>query len=147
MNISWVDKGVFGDEKMPDVDNERLLAIGVRVSAEIDVSAAFAVIGKIRSGRISYFVRPMDGTEVIVYCSLDGGVSWNELVNGAYIKDAERLNEYPFVRLKYVIRSYMSQLRNDAVPKLYQVNVELSDKPLAYWLNNTSKKMEWSGGI
>ncbi len=147
MNFTWLNRGVFGDRQMPEVNREKMLAMGVRISPEIDISPALTVIDKIRSGRISYFARPLNGTEIIVFSSLDGGVSWNRLMNGAYLKDAERLNGYPFVRLKYVIKSYISQLQSNAIPELYQINVELSDKPLVYWEKYSDKQMEWSGGI
>lgn len=166
--IYWNNKGTFKDGNMPKIDSKRLMAMGVRISSLIDVSPALQVIGKVKSGKVSYFCRPITATEVLIYSSFDNGETWSKLINGLYIPNAERLNDWPFIKLKYVIRSYLSTLQSDYVPRLFQVCLELSnlpveawndsigqrmgwrhmiEEPIGEWNNEAGKKMEWNGGI
>jgi len=141
--MNFVNKGVYLDDNMPDVDNFRALAMGTRESPAIDVSPAFDVIDEINSGMISWFSRPIDGTEIEVLTSLDGGTNWDKMINGQYIKNAKQLNDDHTIHLKYVIRSYISQIREEDGPKLFNVTLILSDKEQNYWAKKINEELTW----
>ena len=131
--MNFTDKGVYKDDNMPDIDNFRSMAMGTRVSPLIDVSPAFDVIDEINSGMIAWFSRPITGTEIEVLTSVDEGNTWDKMINGQYIDNAKKLNDNPYIKLKYVIRSYISQIREEDSPKLFSVVLILSDKERNYW--------------
>lgn len=143
--ISWNNRGNFNDANVPHIDDKRLLTMGVRVSAPIDVSSALAEIGKIRSGRISYLGRPINATEIVIFASMDDGQTWDRILSDGYIPDAERLNDHPSLKLKYVIKSYLSTIQPDYTPRLYQVCIELSNQKQGQWDGDKTRKLYWRG--
>jgi hypothetical protein len=140
--MEFVDKGVYRDDDMPDIETFRNLAMGTRESPLIDVSPAFDVIDEINSGWIGWYSRPIAGTEVEVLTSLDGN-KWDKMINGQYIQNAKHLNDDPNIYLKYVIRSYISQIIPEDSPKLYNVVLILSDKQNKSWNTEIYPEISW----
>lgn len=119
-------------------------AMGVRISPEIDVSPAFDEIGEIASGLISWYARPLHGTDIEIAVSYDGGDSFKELVNGEYIPEADRLNDDPTLTLRYSMRSHLAQVNPDEAPKLYIVSVILSNEERETWELEDLSQLDWS---
>lgn len=142
--MNFTDKGVYDDENMPDINDFRNLAMGTRVSPSIDVSPAFDIIDIINSGMVSWFSRPIDGTEIEVLTSVDGGDSWDKLIDGRYIQNVKTLNDDPTIHLKYIVKSYISQIRYENSPKLYSVVLILSSEEDNYWAKELKEKISWN---
>lgn len=142
--MEFVDKGVYLDDDMPDITTFRNLAMATRTSPEIDVSPAFDYIDEINSGMIGWFSRPITGTEVEILTSMDSGTTWDKMINGQYIENSKQLNDNPYIKLKYVIRSYVSQIREEDSPKLFVVILILSDKERNFWAVKSEGKLEWN---
>jgi len=142
--MEFVNKGVYLDDDMPSIQTFRNIAMSTRVSPQIDVSPAFRYIDEINSGWIGWFSRPISGTEIEVLTSLDDGESWDKVVNGQYIQNAKQLNDNPFIKLKYVIRSYISQIREEDTPKLFVVSLTLSDKEQNFWTATSESKLTFN---
>lgn len=140
--IAWDRRGIFQDDDMPDIENFRTLAMGVWVSPLIDVSDAFEILEEINSGTIGYFARPIDSTDIEVFSSLDNRESWQR-VNNSVIKNADRLNDYPYIQLRVIVKSYISQLIPEKSPQLYSVTITLSDKNYDEWSNEMPVQLEW----
>lgn len=143
MNFS--KKGIYKDENMPSVNNFRALSLGIRTSNQIDVSPAFDVIDEIKTGIISWFASPLDGTKIEVLTSLDNGQSWDKVINGQFINKAERLNDNPYIKLRYIIKSYVSQIKKEDSPKLFNVSIILSDKNKNIWKKQENINLNWRG--
>jgi len=142
--MNFVEKGVYGDENMPDVNNYRTLALGTRESLDIDISEAFTVLDKINSGKISWFSRPIQGNEIDILTSMDSGNSWDKMINGQYIQNVKQLNDDPFIKLRYAIRSYISMIIPENSPKVYSVVITLSDKEQNTWDKEVKIPLEWN---
>lgn len=134
--------GVYGDRNMPDVENFRALVMGVWVSPVIDVSTAFEIPSKIVSGRIDYLASPIDSTDIEVFSSIDNRKSWQR-VNGNIIENVERLNNNPYIQLRVIVKSYISQLIPEKSPQLYSVTITLSDNYYNEWSNEIPVQLEW----
>jgi hypothetical protein len=142
--MEFTHKGIYLDDEMPDINTFRNTAMGTRTSPLIDVSAAFDVIGEIKSGMVGWFSRPIVGTEVEILTSMNDGANWDKMNNGQYIQNAKELNDNPYIKLKYVIRSYVSQVREEDTPKVFIVILILSDKERNYWAVKSEGKLEWN---
>jgi len=142
--MNFVEKGVYGDENMPDVNNYRTLALGTRESPNIDLSEAFTVLDEINSGKISWFSRPIQGNEIDILTSMDSGNSWDKMINGQYIQNVKQLNDDPFIKLRYVIRSYISMIIPENSPKVYSLVITLSDKEHNTWDKEVEIPLEWN---
>ena len=142
--MEFVDKGIYLDDEMPTINTFRNVAMGTRISPLIDVSPAFDVIDEINSGIIGWFSRPITGTEVEILTSMNDGETWDKMNNGQYIQNAHKLNDNPYIKLKYVIRSYVSQIREEDTPKLFIVILILSDKERNYWAVKSEVELEWN---
>lgn len=136
-------KGFIGDDNTPDVDGIKMTSMGIRISPLIDLSPALDVLDEINSCRISKFSRPLDGTEVKVYSSLDEGSTWDITDDDGFIQNAEQINDTPSIMLKYVIQSQISQILPSKSPKLYSVVVTLSDKDNNEWSKETDIQLNW----
>lgn len=136
-------KGFIGDDNTPDVDGIKMTSMGIRISPLIDLSPALDVLDEINSCRISKFSRPIDGTEVKVYSSLDEGSTWDITDDDGFIQNAEQINDTPSIMLKYVIQSQVSQILPGKSPKLYSVVVTLSDKDNNEWSKETDIQLNW----
>ena len=142
--MQFIKKGVYGDDEMPDVTNFRTLALGTRISPQIDISEAFTVLDEINSGKISWFSRPIQGNEIEILTSMDNGITFDKMINGQYIKNAKKLNTDPFIKLKYVVRSYVSMIIREDSPKIYSVVLTLSDKDQNVWDTKIEIPLEWN---
>ena len=142
--MEFVEKGVYGDGNMPAVNNFRTLALGTRISPNIDISEAFTVLNEINSGKISWFSRPIQGNEIDILTSMNDGITWDKMINGQYIQNAKQLNDNPFIKLKYVIRSYVSMIIPENSPKIYSVVLTLSDKDQNVWDTKIEIPLEWN---
>ena len=142
--MNFIDKGIYGDENMPDVNNFRTLAMATRESPNIDISAAFNVLDEINSGKISWFSRPISGNEIDILTSMNDGNNWDKMVNGQYIQNAKQLNDVPFIKLRYVIRSYISMIIPENSPKVYSLVLTLSDKEQNTWNTEIEIQTEWN---
>jgi len=142
--MNFIEKGVYGDENMPDVNNFRTLALGTRESPNIDLSEAFTVLDEINSGKISWFSRPIQGNEIDILTSMDSGNSWDKMINGQYIQNVKQLNDDPFIKLRYVIRSYISMIIPENSPKVYSLVITLSDKEQNIWDKKVEIPLEWN---
>jgi hypothetical protein len=116
--------------------------MGVWVSPTFDISPAFEVIGEIKSGRIGTFSRPIDGNEVEVVTSIDNGETWQKAEKNI-IQDAEKLNDNPYIQLRVVIRSYISQIVPEKSPKLFSVSIILSNKDFEEWSAEIPLQLKW----
>lgn len=142
--MNFVEKGIYGDNNMPDVNNFRKLALATRESLDIDISEAFTVLDEINSGKISWFSRPIQGNEIEILTSIDSGVNWDKMINGQYIQNVKQLNDDPFIKLRYVIRSYVSMIIPENSPKIYSVIITLSDKKQNAWDKKVVIPLEWN---
>jgi len=142
--MNFVEKGVYGDEDMPDVTNFRTLALGTRESPDIDLSDVFTVLDEVNSGKISWFSRPIQGNEIDILTSMDSGSSWDKMINGQYIQNVKQLNDDPFIKLRYVIRSYISMIIPENSPKVYSLVITLSDKEQNTWDKKVEIPLEWN---
>ena len=142
--MNFVEKGVYGDENMPDVNNFRTLALGTRESPDIDLSDVFNTLDEVNSGKISWFSRPIQGNEIEILTSMDSGSSWDKMINGQYIKNVKQLNDDPFIKLRYVIRSYVSMIIPENSPKVYSLVITLSDKEQNSWDKKVEIPLEWN---
>ena len=145
MSFQFVDKGVLYDDNMPEVDFYRLTAFGMRDSPGFDVSPAIEKLGEINSGFISWFARPIEGTEVKVLTSADGE-DYLELENNAYIQNAQELNENPWLYLRYFIISEVATILRDRGPQLFSVTITLSNQLQESWSKEFMAQLEWEGG-
>jgi len=142
--MNFVEKGVYGDEDMPDVTNFRTLALGTRESPDIDLSDVFTVLDEVNSGKISWFSCPIQGNEIDILTSMDSGSSWDKMINGQYIQNVKQLNDDPFIKLRYVIRSYISMIIPENSPKVYSLVITLSDKEQNTWDKKVEIPLEWN---
>jgi len=140
--MEWISKGVYNDENMPDIDTIRAIAMGVWVSPSFDISPAFEKIGVINSGKIGHFARPIDGTDIDIYTSLDNEESWQKVEDG-FIENADRLNDYPYIKLRVIVKSYVSQIYPEKSPKLFSITIILSDKEYKEWSADIPLQLEW----
>ena len=137
-------QGVYGDENMPDIDNFRMLAMGIRTSPQIDISPAFDVLeGPIQSGWVGWFSRPIYGTEIDILTSMDNGSTWDLLESGQYIKNADELNDNPNFMYRAVIKSYIAELFPEDSPKLFSFVLVLSDRAQNFWVKSITTQLEW----
>ena len=141
--MNFVDKGVYKDDNMPSIDDYKGLVMGIRISPSIDVSPTFNVIDSINSGVIGWFSRPIEGTEIRVLSSVDGGNTWDEMINGQYLQNVKVLNDSPSIKLKYVVKSYISQILPENSPKLFEVILILSDEEQNYWSTKAILNINW----
>src|SRR5690606_12726114 len=125
--INFTKEGIYGDKNMPPITEFKSMAMGVWVSPTFDISPAFEVIGEIKSGKIGTFSRPIDGNEVEVVTSIDNGETWQKAEKNI-IQDAEKLNDIPYIQLRLVIRSYISQIVPEKAPELFSVSIIPSNK-------------------
>ncbi|MFP4661940.1 MAG: hypothetical protein ACLFPF_07115 [Halanaerobiales bacterium] len=143
--MEWINEGVYGDDNMPSIDTWRAIVMAQRISPIIDLSAAFDNIDEINSGIIGTFIQPTDSTDIEVYTSFDEGDNWDSLIDGLYIKNAEQLNDNPSITLKYIIKSYVSQIDKGKTPKLFTVNIILSDLKRGQWSTEQTIQLDWNG--
>ena len=127
---------------MPPITEFKAIAMGVWMSPIFDISPAFEVIGEIKSGRIGTFSRPIDGNEVEVVTSIDNGETWQKAEKNI-IQDAEKLNDNPYIQLRVVIRSYISQIVPEKSPKLFSVSIILSNKDFEEWSAEIPLQLKW----
>ena len=137
-------RGTYQDENMPDITTLRTLAMATRDSPAIDVSEAFEVLDEINSGWVSWFSRPITGNEVEIMTSMDNGETFEKVINGQFIQNVKELNDDPTIHLRYIIRSYISQIIPERSPKVYSVVITLSDKKMNYWSTEETVKLEWN---
>lgn len=137
-------RGIYQDENMPDIITLRTLAMATRDSPAIDVSPAFEVLDEINSGWVSWFSRPITGNEVEVMTSIDGGANFEKVINGQFIQNVKELNDDPTIHLRYIIRSYISQIIPESSPRVYSVVITLSDKKMNYWSTEETIKLKWN---
>lgn len=142
--MDFLEKGVYGEENMPDVNNFRTLALGTRTSPDIDLSDVFNTLDVVNSGKISWFSRPIQGNEIEILTSMDNGNSWDKMINGQYIQNVKQLNDDPFIKLRYVIRSYISMIIPENSPKVYSLVITLSDKEQNTWDKEVEIPLEWN---
>lgn len=140
--INFTKEGIYGDKNMPPITEFKSMAMGVWVSPTFDISPAFDVIGEIKSGRIGTFSRPIDGNEVEVVTSIDNGETWQKAEKNI-IQDAEKLNDNPYIQLRVVIRSYISQIVPEKSPKLFSVTIILSNKDFEEWSAEIPLQLKW----
>lgn len=134
--------GIYRDKNMPEINNFRALVMGQWISPVIDVSAAIPVIGRINSGSVGWFSRPIDGNEIEVYTSISGG-QWNPLINGKILQDAKLLNDSPAITFKVIVKSYVAQLWVEWSPRIYSVVLVLSNKEQENWEKKITVPLEW----
>ena len=127
---------------MPPITEFKAIAMGVWLSPTFDISPAFEVIGEIKSGKIGTFSRPIDGNEFEVVTSIDNGETWQKAENNI-IKDAEKLNNNPYIQLRVVIRRYISQIVPEKSPKLFSVSIILSNKDFEEWSAEIPLQLKW----
>ena len=144
--MQFLYKGIYGDEEMPQIDEFRTTIMGLRESPLFDVSAALDEIGTIRSGRISWYARPIEGTDIEVLSSMDEGSSWDRMINNEFLQNVEQLNDNPFIKLKYVIRSTVAELFPEKSPRLFSVTLTLSNQLQESWSKEFKHQLEWEGG-
>ena len=140
--INFTKEGIYGDKNMPPITEFKAMAMGVWISPTFDISPAFEVIGEIKSGRIGTFSRPIDGNEVEVVTSIDNGETWQKAEKNI-IQDAEKLNDNPYIQLRVVIRSYISQIVPEKSPKLFSVSIILSNKDFEEWSAEIPLQLKW----
>lgn len=140
--INFTKEGIYGDKNMPPITEFKVIAMGVWLSPTFDISPAFEVIGEIKSGRIGTFSRPIDGNEVEVVTSIDNGETWQKAEKNI-IQDAEKLNDNPYIQLRVVIRSYISQIVPEKSPKLFSVSIILSNKDFEEWSAEIPLQLKW----
>ncbi len=145
MSFEFVAKGVVNDDDMPEVDFYRLTAFGMRDSPSIDILEAKEELGEINSGFVSWFSRPVLGTEVKVLTSHDGE-QYDELIDNKYIKDAHKLNENLELYMRYSIISEVATVFREQGPQLFNVVITLSNKLQEHWTTEGTIKLEWEGG-
>lgn len=127
---------------MPPITEFKAIAMGVWVSPTFDISPAFEVIGEIKNGRIGTFSRMIDVDEVEVVTSIDNGETWQKAEKNI-IQDAEKLNDNPYIQLRVVIRSYISQIVTEKSPKLFSVSIILSNKDFEEWSAEIPLQLKW----
>ena len=140
--INFTKEGIYGDKNMPSITEFKAMAMGVWTSPTFDISPAFEVIGEIKSGKIGTFSRPIDGNEVEVVTSIDNGETWQKAEKNI-IQDAEKLNDNPYIQLRVVIRSYISQIVPEKSPKLFSVTIILSNKDFEEWSAEIPLQLKW----
>lgn len=140
--INFTKEGIYGDENMPPITEFKAMAMGVWVSPAFDISPAFEVIGEIKSGRIGTSSQQIDGDEVEVVTSIDNGETWQKAEKNI-IQDAEKLNDNPYIQLRVVIRSYISQIVPEKSPKLFSVSIILSNKDFEEWSAEIPLQLKW----
>lgn len=140
--INFTKEGIYGDKNMPPITEFKAMAMGVWVSPTFDISPAFDVIGEIKSGSIETFSRLIDGDGVEVFISIDNGETWQEAEKNI-IQDAEKLNDNPYIQLRVVIRSYISQIVPEKSPKLFSVTIILSNKDFEEWSAEIPLQLKW----
>ena len=127
---------------MPPITEFKAMVMGVWVSPAFDISPAFDVIGEIKSGSIETFSRLIDEDGVEVFISIDNGETWQEAEKNI-IQDAEKLNDNPYIQLRVVIRSYISQIVPEKSPKLLSVRIILSNKDFKEWSAEIPLQLKW----
>jgi hypothetical protein len=142
--MNFIDRGVYQDENMPEIDQFRSTVMGIAISPLIDLSEGLEILGTIRSGQISWYSRPIEGTSIEVLSSIDDGTTWNRLNNNQNIENVEQLNYDPTIKLKYIVKSYISQLVKDKSPKLFSVTITLSNVNENVWSETVSPDLNWN---
>ena len=140
--INFTKEGIYGDKNMPPITEFKAMVMGVWVSPAFDISPAFDVIGEIKSGSIETFSRLIDEDGVEVFISIDNGETWQEAEKNI-IQDAEKLNDNPYIQLRVVIRSYISQIVPEKSPKLLSVRIILSNKDFKEWSAEIPLQLKW----
>src|SRR5690554_2315987 len=140
--INFTKEGIYGDKNMPPITEFKAIAMGVWISPTFDISPAFEVIGEIKSGRIRTFSRTIDGNEVEVVTRIDNGETWQKAEKNI-IQDAEKLYDNPYIQLRVIIRSYISQIVPEKSPKLFSVSIILSNKDFEEWSAEITLQLKW----
>jgi len=77
-----------------------------------------------------------------VVTSIDNGETWQKAEKNI-IQDAEKLNDNPYIQLRVVIRSYISQIVPEKSPKLFSVTIILSNKDFKEWSAEIPLQLKW----